>query len=473
MFVVAQFPTTVYVDKRNFCIQLGVISAPGYGHYAFGPYKVYGIKMIQGIRILKVLTLIIAGVISVVGALSIGMAMLSTDALRMSAVAAWGPNTLPSGYLDSGAEITPAMLDRYLPPPPRDAIPYEVREPLRNGETVPIKKRWLWTPPNQPIQGGYDPESGLLDVEVPVGAMWWKEFYFETSAGAYLIERRVMLKTPRGTGASGGWRFYTAHHLPLGADGITGNYQAIDSLLFEPESEAYFFMPQEWMPTVTKQAHTRVDFYDHTGKSFPYMFPGQSLCIRCHGGAAGGYYSNEVTYQLAFGMHPENITVESLRDFLEMGAYDRASFQPILHEEQAKAAESAYEEARLDEQTPEEAMEYQTRRLLDVFRNNCLSCHSGHSLADGRMAAMHLDPFYPYDTTELLDAMDESAKRAPKNPKPLVVPGNPEGSELYLRVAGKEGRIRMPFAEGGLPVQDEALVEQVRNWILSLGEHGY
>lgn len=428
--------------------------------------------MIQGIRVLKVVTLIIAGGISVVGALSIGMAMLSTDALHVSAVSAWGQPELPKGYLNSGAEITPAMLDRYLPPPPRDAIPYEVREPLRNGDTVPVKKRWLWTPPNQPVQGAYDPESDMLDVEVPVGSMWWKEFYLETSAGAFLIERRVLLKTPRGVGAPGGWRFYTAHHLPQGADGITGNYQAIDSLLFEPESEAYFFMPQEWLPTVTKQAHTRVDFYDHTGKAFPYMFPGHSLCIRCHGGAAGGYYSDEVTYQQAFGLHPENITVDSLRDFLEMGVFDQASFQPILHEEQAKAAEADYA-AQHSAGDPGESMEAQTQALLAVFRNNCLSCHSGHALSDGRMAAMQLDPFYPYSTEELLTALDERAKRAPQDPKPLVVPGDPEASELYLRVAGKEGRIRMPFAEGGLPERDDALVEQVRDWIIGLGEHGY
>lgn len=441
--------------------------------YALRLYKGISVAMIRGIKVLKLITLLIAGGISVIGALSIGMAMLSTEALKASAVSAWGGNELPVGYPESGSEITPEMLDTYLPPPPRDAVPYEVRTPLRNGPTVPVKKRWLWTPPNQPIQGRYDPEADVVDMEVPVGSMWWKEFYLETSAGAFLIERRVLLKMPRGTGASGGWRFYTAHHLPQGADGITGNYQAIDSLLFEPESEAYAFSSQEWMPTVTKQAHTRVDFYDQTGKVFPYMFPGQALCVRCHGGAAGAYYSDDVTYNMAFGMHPQNITVESLENFIDFGIFEENYFQEVLHEQQAQEAEQAYQEDMEESLQEGASMETQTQELLSVLRNNCLSCHSGHNLADGRMAAMHLDPNYPYTTAELLTVLDEEAKRAPTDPKPLVTPGEPENSELYLRVAGEAGRIRMPFAEGGLPERDEALVEQVRSWILSLDEHGY
>ena len=427
--------------------------------------------MPKTIKILKISTLILAGVISLLVAFSIGLGMMSTQGLQVSAMSAWGQSRLPVGYPESGTSITPAMLERYLPPPPRDAIPYEVRVPLRNGPTVPVKKRWLWTPPNQRVHVEYLEDQDVLDIDVPVGSMWWKEFYFESSSGAHLIERRVLLKTPKGVGAPGGWRFFTAHHLPQGADGITGNYQSIDSLLFTPESEAYFYQSNEWMPTVTKQAHTLVHFYDHTGEQYPYMFPGHSLCNRCHGGAAGGYYSDGVINQLAFALHPENLTVKSLENFIRLGAYDATSFLPILHEEQAKEAEAAYI-AELDDSNQED-MEVKTARLLDVFRNNCLSCHSGHALADGRMAAMHLDPYYPYNTAELLAALDEKAKRAPMNPRPLVVPGDPESSELYLRVSGTQGRIRMPFSEGGLPDKDDALIAQVHDWIISLAANGY
>ena len=115
-------------------------------------------------------------------------------------------------------------------------------------------------------------------------AGWWKEFYIETSAGAQLIERRVLRKTDD----AGGWRLYTAHFLPEAADGVTGNLLDIASFLWTPESARFFYSPEEWMPTVKKSAQTKVTFYDNTS-AFPYIFPGGTACTRCHNGAAAAY----------------------------------------------------------------------------------------------------------------------------------------------------------------------------------------
>ena len=377
-----------------------------------------------------------------------------------------------NGYIERGADIHPSQLDSFLPPPPRDAIPYEVREPLRNGRTVPVKKRWLWVPEEHQIT--YKPvtldDKSVAHMEVPTGSMWWKEFYIETSAGAQLIERRILRKTDD----AGGWRLYTAHFLPEAADGITGNLLDIASFLWTPGSARFFYSPEEWMPTVKKSAQTKVTFYDNTGAEFPYIFPGGTACTRCHNGAAAAYDEADDARTLAFGLHPRNLTAQSVKNFISQGQFDAPSFESALADETARAAETQRLVALLRPSSgvpadSEEAAEARTRRLLDVFRNNCVSCHNHSAQADARVAALKLDPNRDYTTKELVQLLVTTSVRGPNSRGlPLLTPGRPDLSELYLRLLGTGGRLRMPPAEGGLPEQDPYFLALVEDWIMGL-----
>lgn len=348
------------------------------------------------------------------------------------------------GYPERGADIDADQLDYFLPPPSRDAVPYEVREPLRNGWTVSIKKRWLWVPDDKQVEyrradESDEPESTLI---VPEGTLWWKEFYLETSAGSQLVERRILRKTS----GPDGWRVYTAHFLPTGANGDTGNLSDVDSFLWTGASERYFFRPDQWMPTVKKSAHTQVNFYDHTGARYPYIFPGNTACVRCHNGANATHYSGDGERVLAYGLHPRNLTTASLKNFINLGVFDAESFEAVLESELTYDAESFQAHALLEniggeQADPQEVMEARTRQLQAMLRNNCLSCHNHDPEADARVAAFKMDPNRDYTTQELVELLSASALRSPSSKAlPILTPGQPEQSELYLRVIGEGGR---------------------------------
>ncbi|MEM6284161.1 MAG: hypothetical protein AAF787_18355, partial [Chloroflexota bacterium] len=55
------------------------------------------------------------------------------------------------GYPARGQDIDVRSFATRLPPPPLDALPYEVRNPLDNGPDVDVKRRWLWIPDGETI----------------------------------------------------------------------------------------------------------------------------------------------------------------------------------------------------------------------------------------------------------------------------------------------------------------------------------
>jgi hypothetical protein len=64
-----------------------------------------------------------------------GQSKVSIEMAPAHLVSGQGQNALPGrkGYVASGAEIDTTTFMTELPPPPLDALPYEVREPLNNG----------------------------------------------------------------------------------------------------------------------------------------------------------------------------------------------------------------------------------------------------------------------------------------------------------------------------------------------------
>jgi hypothetical protein len=363
------------------------------------------------------------------------------------------PPTPPPGYPARGATIAQELLDHHLPPPPKDAVLYEVRHPLNNGPTVPVKKRWFWIPDGTKIR--LSTVDGKVAVKVPVGAMLWKEFYLRAGERTGLVERRILRKVAdrdqeNGWLLNGGWRFYTSHHLPRRADGKNG----YENELTVPigEKAPYFFPPERWMPTQAKGAATFLTFTGGRGERYPYVFPGKTQCTVCHDGAAGGYGNPGARPVLAFGPHPDNLTAASFQALVKRGWIDA----PVALAE------------RYGEPSPPPADD-RTGLLVAVFRNNCLSCHNGSARSIGRETGFVLEPGKDYTVEALRARLQRRSTVMGRLGLPVVAPGSPGQSELVLRLKGAAGRRRMPPAEGGLPDRDEALIKLASRWVAELG----
>lgn len=373
---------------------------------------------------------------------------LDNNTVRVSPVVVIGKsNTTQKGYIPYGRNVDDAVLSNFLPPAPLDAMPYEVRTPLSNGVSVPIKKRWLWIPEDSRIVVE-KAADGSITVKVPEGAKWWKEFYLETDKGAFLIERRIILKTAMG------WNFYTAHYAPTSRDNkIT---VATDS----DEAARYTFQVDEWMPTQPLDSALEIQMRDKRGKTYPYIFPGQDNCMGCHNGAAGAYPNTGSAAVFVFGFHPNNLTSESFQALVNRGWI--VGGENLLTDGYPGSSPSA------SSVTADITLETKTQTLVAALRNNCVSCHNASEKAMARGTGFILDPNKNYSTSELLTILSNRGKMYGDATNPIVTPGDPEHSEIMLRLLGKDGRRRMPPAEGGLPERYTHMIDIVQDWIRSV-----
>jgi hypothetical protein len=360
-----------------------------------------------------------------------------------------------SSYPVSGGEIDLNLLSLQIPPPSQDALPYDVRDPLFNGASVPVKKRWLWVPPDQQIRVTQRPD-GDYSVDVPVGTLFWKEFYIETDRGSGLIERRLLVRMETSSRYPQGWAFYTSHHRPETFDSETA--VIVDSA--SDEASQYIFQSSEWLPTQTIEEHFEVRFRDIRQVDYAFIFPGQIQCIACHGGAAGSYPNLDETPIFAFALHPNNLTPESYQKITERGW--------LVDGHQILSAENQEQMPIL---SPELSFEITTRQLVGFMRNNCASCHNDSIYAAGSMTSFILDPNYDYTPNELIDLFSINGVMV-SNAKPLVTVGDIENSEIWLRLHGQDGRRRMPPAEGGLPDVDPSMLQTFEEWIILAQTYG-
>lgn len=356
---------------------------------------------------------------------------------------------MQSSYPISAATINHNLLTLQIPPPAIDALPYDVREPLFNGTSVPVKKRWLWIPDGKQMTV-YQRPDGEYTFDVPIGTMLWKEFYLETDRQAGIIERRLLVRVETSRRNPQGWAFYTSHYRPETID-----YQ--NPLVVEsnsPDAHRYIFQPDDWMPTQSIIEHFEVRFQDIRGVEYGFIFPGQLQCVACHGGAAGAYPNLDDDPIFAFALHPNNLTPESYQKIVDKGwiqsgnlllSNDTSSQQPIFSEEIG--------------------FEIATRQLVGFMRNNCASCHNASPHANANMTNFILEPNRNYTPGELIDLFNVEGIMM-TNAYPLVTLGNVEQSEIWLRLNGHDGRRRMPPAEGGLPDVDPSIIQMFEEWII-------
>jgi len=355
-----------------------------------------------------------------------------------------------SGYVEYGRDIDTRLFAIRLPPPPLDALPYDVRTPLYNGPDVDVKRRWLWIPDGETIQVLGEGDSS--QVIVPAGSMWWKEFYLTTDRGVFLIERRITLKTETGNiRADNGWLYYSAYYLPeqIASQDVL-NISSVDEI-----ARGFQFNADDWLPTQRRETMLQVQFEDVRGENYRYVFPGTTQCAVCHGGASGAYPNPDQNSMRVFGLHPTNLTSTSFDALIERGWIEDGALEPT-----AQDIEISH--------TGELSTDELTNLVVAQFRNNCATCHNASTDSEASFTGFVIDPNYAYTTDELVEVLSQNGIMMGQETYPIVSPSNPDTSEIMLRLHGENGRRRMPPIEGGAPELYTDLINLMETWILRL-----
>src|SRR5512140_1796203 len=92
-----------------------------------------------------------------------GLGLCVSCGSRTGGAVPHAPGIPPSGQL-----LDDADLDREVPPPSADAVAYDIREPLRNGRTTAVKKRWIWVPSGSRLEATAGP-SWKIGLRLPRG----------------------------------------------------------------------------------------------------------------------------------------------------------------------------------------------------------------------------------------------------------------------------------------------------------------
>jgi uncharacterized repeat protein (TIGR03806 family) len=187
---------------------------------------------------------------------------------------------------------------------------------------------------------------------------------------------------------------------------------------------------------------------DGVQREQPYYYPGTSDCITCHTSTAGyvlGLRTRQLHRELEYV--PGAPAVNQLVAWSTWGLLDRGF-------DEAEIEALPRLSAIADESEPLEM------RIRSYWDSNCAMCHSG---SRGSVSGWDARYFVPLEDRGL----DRPPQMLTANaPDALVVPGDPEGSYIYLRSATTERSVRMPPI--GRNRIDQTYVDALERWIDSL-----
>jgi uncharacterized repeat protein (TIGR03806 family) len=295
------------------------------------------------------------------------------------------------------------------------------------------KKRFVWMPIG--THATYNGDEKVL--ELPVGAVLIKTFYYEnvqnvTPIGATrIIETRLMIRK------SSGWTF---------ADYIWNTQQ----------TEAYLDL---------NGSYTNIEWKDENNviKSTNYRIPNEAQCITCHK-AKQTINGSEVVVNIPIGIKPQNLnfnynygtsTQNQLTKWIEKGYLENNFSLPSVNN------------TTVDYNDTSKSIELRARSYVDI---NCAHCHQTDRHCDYRpMRFAFTETGAPngqgrtnmgvcVNTSDMQDFDPILSK--------VVTPGKIDKSMMYFRINTTNEAYRMPL-HGRTIIHQEG-VALIQQWINSL-----
>ncbi|RZJ33405.1 MAG: hypothetical protein EOO51_14065 [Flavobacterium sp.] len=313
--------------------------------------------------------------------------------------------------------------------PSLDVLPFQPASALFSDYAQ--KKRFVWMPKG--VKATFNGDGNVL--ELPVGAVLIKNFYYEnvqnaTPAGTTrIIETRLMIRK------ESGWIF-------------------ADYVWNEEQTEAFYDLGG---------SYTEVSWKDENNviKSTNYRIPAIEQCIVCH--KIKEYVNeNEITIHKPIGIKPQNLNFEinygasvknQLLKWIEKGYLEDGFSLP------------APDNTVINYSDVSKPLALRTRSYVDA---NCSHCHQEGRHCDYR--PMRFDFTHTGNAqgnTNMGVCVDtEDMQDFPTELNKIVAPGNPGHSMLYYRINTTNEAYRMPL-HGRTIIHDEG-VALMAAWINSL-----
>lgn len=319
---------------------------------------------------------------------------------------------------------------------PNDGVvPYDVGVPLFSDHA--FKFRTVWLPPGRAAE--YREDAAF---EFPEGTVFSKTFYYRREAPGE-VSSAAAAPSPGGLVGSSSERLLVETRLLV--HGRSG-WVALPYVWDEAQAEARLQVAGE---------ERRLSWIagDGSRQAFVYLVPNTDQCAGCHVGVVGrerplrplGPTARQLNVEFAYADARSN----QLARWRERGLL-RGGPQP-----EATPRWSA---------GPGSPLALRARAYLDV---QCAHCHS----PSGPAAASGLHLGHAEAAPERLGVCKTpvAAGRGSGGLLHDIVPGRPDDSILFYRMASREPDVMMP--ELGRSLRDDAGIELVRAWIASLPGH--
>lgn len=296
-------------------------------------------------------------------------------------------------------------------------LPYDVQNPLWSDGAR--KRRWVALPSGSAIEFS---EDGPWTF--PTGSVFIKHF------GMALDERQP----------DDVWRLETRFLIAS----ESGGYYGLVYKWNAEQSDAELLLTGDAEDLVIVQQ-------DGASRQQTYTYPAASACPRCHSAEAGyvmGVHTSQLNgayrYEDADADTGEVKAANQLATWAQLGLFDRVVGDKPLDEYPRLAS-------------PSDASETVERRVRSYWDSNCSMCHN----PDAAIPSWDARFTTPLERQGVIGAEPYLGSRPDE--ALLVVPGHPERSLLYLRVASTQpGVVMPPLLRNRV---DDANAELLRTWI--------
>ncbi len=311
--------------------------------------------------------------------------------------------------------------------PALNVIPYKPASSLFSDYAH--KKRFVWMPPG--LSATYNSDSTVL--ELPVGAVLIKTFYYDNVQNVTPVGSRRIIETRLMIRKATGWIF-------------------ADYVWNADQTEAYYDLGGSLTP---------VTFIDENNveRSVNYRIPNDAQCIVCHKKRQVINNVNVDTY-VPIGIKPQNLNFgytysstsrNQLSKWIEQGyLLNNFTFPTVAN-------------STIDYEDTSRSIELRARSYVDI---NCAHCHQDNRHCDYRPMRFAFSETANNNTNMGVCVDTQDMQDFPASLGKIVTPGNIDRSMMYYRLNTTDEAIRMPL-HGRTLIHDEGIA-LIQAWINSL-----